>query len=228
MKPKDLKFPFRWEERKPLLKNGILYIPNYYFRHQEWKICSFFENQNPIYIEFCSGNGEWIIRKAFANPQMNWIAVEKNFDRVRKIWSKRENHGLSNLFIVSGFAEELVKFYLPKKQIAGAYINFPDPWPKEKHAKNRLFQEEFIAHLGECLLPNGKIHVVTDDKSYLEQILHEMITSDIFKPAMDHPFYLENPTDYGESWFERLWKEKGRSIFHTHFIYHGNKTSFSH
>ncbi|GAB4185032.1 MAG: tRNA (guanosine(46)-N7)-methyltransferase TrmB [Simkaniaceae bacterium] len=226
MKPKDLKFPFSWEERKPFLQEKILYIPNYYFQHEVWNMPEFsekemFGNSLPVNIEFCSGNGEWIINKALENPFVNWIAVEKNFDRVRKIWSKRENNQIKNLLIVSGYAEEFVSYYLKKQTIANVFVNFPDPWPKDKHAKNRLFQESFVKKLAQRMTKNSMAYVVTDDEAYLHQIIEVMKASKLWQPYFKAPYYIKNPSDYGESWFERLWKGKGKNIFHTYFVNQG-------
>ncbi len=220
MKPKDLRFPYSWEERKPLLQDNILFIPHYYFCHENWTMPQFstiFRNDKPINAEFCSGNGEWVINKALKQPECNWIAVEKNFDRVRKIWSKRENLQLKNLLIVSGYAEELTKYYLPDHCLSNVFVNFPDPWPKDKHAKNRLFQPTFIENLSRKLIDSAMAYLVTDDFDYLQQMIREMLKNTHWTAYFPHPFYRQNPSHYGESWFERLWKKKGRNIFHAYF-----------
>ena len=93
MKPKDLKYPYKWENRLPVLKEGIFYVPKFYKHHSSdlfpnWEVV--FENDWPVNIEYCSGNGEWIIHKAQEQPLENWVAVEHNFERVRKIFSKKK------------------------------------------------------------------------------------------------------------------------------------------
>src|ERR1700757_2080951 len=105
MKPKHLKCPFTWEERRPLLFQRVLFVPEYYQRHEEWTFPgwedpSLFGNPREVSVEFCSGHGHWIIEKAKAHPEKNWVAVEMQFERVRKIWSKMQNNQLSNLLIV--------------------------------------------------------------------------------------------------------------------------------
>ena len=88
MKPKDLKSPYKWEGRCPLLQDRVFYVPGYYHKHRaelfpSWQ--ELFGNDHPVCIEYCSGNGEWIIHKAQSHPEINWVAVELNFDQVEKI-----------------------------------------------------------------------------------------------------------------------------------------------
>src|SRR5690348_6324632 len=133
MKPKDLRFPFTWEERKPLIHDKVLFVPKLYDRHQEWSFPAWeeiFGSSAPLNIEYCSGNGSWIVEKAKRDPCTHWVAVEKRFDRVQKIWSKMKNEQISNLFIVCGEALAFTTYYAHANSFAQLYINFPDPWPK--------------------------------------------------------------------------------------------------
>jgi len=91
MKPKKLTYPYSWQERRPLIKGGIFYVPDYYQEHDRSLFPSFetlFGNKHPVHIEYCSGNGEWVIDKALNHPELNWIAVEKKFERVSKFIRK--------------------------------------------------------------------------------------------------------------------------------------------
>ena len=73
----DLRIPFKWQDRKTVLLEKFLYIPSYYDRHEEFgrlDLASLFEHQQPLFIEYCSGNGQWVCSAAQADPQINWIA----------------------------------------------------------------------------------------------------------------------------------------------------------
>ncbi|MBP9842063.1 MAG: tRNA (guanosine(46)-N7)-methyltransferase TrmB [Simkaniaceae bacterium] len=205
MKPKDLKFPHSWEERRPCLMEGILFVPKH-FEHEMWTGPSFTGN-----IEFCSGNGEWIISKASQHPEVQWIAVEMDFHRARKIYSKRMNLGLNNLLVVCGMAQPFVQYYLQEGSIDRIYINFPDPWPKARHAKHRIVQAPFTAEMKRILKKEGTATLVTDDPTYHEQMKEEMGRYFIQKPWEGE--------DYGTSWFERLWREKGREIHYLRYTH---------
>lgn len=218
MKPKNLRFPYTWEDRRPLIKDNILYIPDYYFNHQNWikeeglwNPCS---NKNPVYIEFCSGNGEWIINQAISKPYINWVAVEMDFPRVRKIWSKRTNRSLNNLFIVCGKAQEFISHYAGEDFFAKAFVHFPDPWPRKKHAKHRLLQSEFLLSLQHSLYNNGELHLLTDAEAYVEESIKAVKDLPAWRYLYEFPHFITHKEQIGSSWFHRLWQEKGREIFH--------------
>ncbi len=214
MNPKDLKYPFKWENRLPLLKGGIFYVPSFYKCHRahlfpSWEVV--FGNAFPVNIEYCSGNGEWIVNKAQENPNENWVAVEHNFSRVKKIFSKRENLGLKNLFIVSGDAFTFTCEYIKKGSVAAAFVNFPDPWPKKRHAKHRLIQKPFIKEIRRVFQKEGCLTLVTDSADYSAQMKEVVDLSEAFKWAK-----YSNTDNYGSSYFKRLWSSLGRSIYFLH------------
>lgn len=218
MKPKKLRFPYTWEERRPLIQDNILYIPNYYFNHEIWVkeqgSWNPFPNKHPIHIEFCSGNGEWIINRASSEPHINWIAVEMDFPRVRKIWSKRANRSLHNLFIVCGKAENFLSYYVGEDFFAKAFVHFPDPWPRKKHTKHRLLKSEFLLSMQYSLRNNGEMHLLTDAKAYIEESIQVAKDLPAWCYLYDSPHFVIHSEEQGSSWFHRLWQDKGRDIFH--------------
>jgi tRNA (guanine-N7-)-methyltransferase len=212
MQPKHLKFPYRWEERKPVLVDRVLFVPEYYDRHHEWQFPGWetiFGNPRPVIVEYCTGNGTWIAEKA-KESSYNWVAVEWRFERVRKIWSKLKNQQLSNLFVVCGEAYVFTHHYLKDHCVDQVYVNFPDPWPKAKHAKNRLFQLPFIIELTRIVKSGGRVTVVTDDIVYGEQISNEMLAHPAWSSVFPSPHYVTEWEGYGASYFDTLWREKGK------------------
>lgn len=214
MNPKKLKFPFKWEERKPLIHENVLFVPHYYEKHHE---LSLFERKAPLFIEYCSGNGDWVIERAKNAPHENWIAVEKRFDRVRKIWSKMRNQQVENMLIVCGEALTFSRYYLPAESADGVYVNFPDPWPKHRHAKHRLIQASFIEELVRIIKKEGSAVYATDDSIYRDQMLLEMSAYPQWQNSLPAPFYQTEWEDYGSSWFEQLWTSKGRTLYFMQF-----------
>ncbi len=220
MRQKDLKFPFRWEERHPEISQGVLFIPEYYQEHQSFKMPvwkELFGADLPIVIEYCSGNGSWLIDRAKSNPNIGWVAVEWRFERVRKIWSKARNLKLNNVFIVCGEALTFSQNYLDDACVDNIFINFPDPWPKEKHAKNRLIQGQFVDQIARIAKPNAEAVFVTDDPTYRDQILKEMLASPKWNARFPTPYYLTEWPDYGTSYFDTLWRDKGLQIHYMSF-----------
>jgi tRNA (guanine-N7-)-methyltransferase len=213
----ELRIPFTWAERRPVFLDRMLYIPGFYERHEEWKIVPWedlFAVSQPIAVEFCSGNGQWICDRAEQNPHINWVAIEKRFDRSRKIWGRLHRMKLPNLFIICGEAFAAVKHYLPKRSVSAFYVNFPDPWPKLRHAKNRLITTSFLDSLLPLSLPQATATFVTDDEPYAKEMLEQLEASPAWKPLLPEPYFASNPTNYGSSYFYELWKEKGRTIYY--------------
>lgn len=177
-----------------------------------------FGNRNEIQIEFCSGNGEWIANLALENPQINFIAVEWQFKRAAQIWAKKKNRNLANLLIIYGKAEDFCEHYLKEGSISKIFINFPDPWPKTRHAKNRLIKAPFTHRMGKIAAEGCKAMIVTDDKTYTQQVVDEMAGSNCWKACYEAPFYRHDVKNYGSSFFNRLWEEKGKEIHYIEFV----------
>ncbi len=220
MKPKDLKYPFSWEERRPLIQGRIFFVPAFYQEHNLFTFPSFddaaiFGNDNPVHLEYCSGNGTWIFEKARTYPELNWVAVEMDFERVRKIASKISNEKLDNLFVICGEALTFTRNYLKDIVIDQIYVNFPDPWPKDRHAKHRIFQLPFALETARVIKPGEKGIFVTDDPLYSEQITSVMLASGKWEAQHPAPYYVTEKEGYGTSFFEELWREKGKTI---HYI----------
>ena len=222
MTRQELKIPFSWKERKPILLNRLLYIPEYFFAHDLYahlfeESLQFFEKKQKIFVEYCSGNGEWIIEKAKQHPNINWIAVEKRFDRARKIWKKMHKENSKNLLVVLGEGLTFTKFYLPATSVHEVYINFPDPWPKNCHSKHRLLQKEFMQEITRIIPDNAKIIIATDDEITMQRTCDMFLSSEKWQSTFAYPYYVQNWQDYGYSYFSSLWQSKGKEIFYMSF-----------
>ncbi|WP_201456301.1 tRNA (guanine(46)-N(7))-methyltransferase TrmB [Chlamydia sp. 17-3921] len=219
MKPRDLNLPFTWEERSPCIDRGVLFVPKHYSDHYRFATSlweKMFFNELPIACELCSGNGDWIVAQAQIYPQINWIAVEQRFDRVRKIWSKMSNSQITNLRIVYGTAETFFQYYVPSEALERIVINFPDPWPKQRHRKRRLFHPEFVKDLVKVMQNKAALILATDEEGYLKEAIEVLKQS--LTPILPEPYYCRKLESYGGSWFENLWRSKGLSIFYTEFV----------
>jgi tRNA (guanine-N7-)-methyltransferase len=220
MRPSDLKSPFSKNKKQTLIESGVLYLPKSSpttdFHFPGWRDPSIFKQEAPIKIEYCSGNGDWIAARALNDPTTNWIAVEMLFDRVRKIWSKKQNFNLDNLFIVSGEGANLTRSFIQDQSVSGVFINFPDPWPKRRHAKYRIIQSEFIKELERILIPGSTFIFVTDDIDYSKQFIELMHSFPKFESIHSTPFVTEK-TGYGGSYFETIWRDLGKAIRYHEF-----------
>lgn len=221
-KPKDLKYPFKWEERKPALVDRVLFVPNYYEKHDEWTLPDWedpllFGKKAPVYIEYCAGNGSWIIEKALEFKDVNWVAVEKRFDRVSKIWAKMKNLEVNNLLIVAAEALTFTRYYVPSNTIQKIFINFPDPWPKDKHAKNRLVKEPFLSEMARIASLSTTLTLVTDHIHYSRQVIDSFLIHPHWRPSFPDPYFKTEWEGYGTSYFDTLWRKQGLKIHYIQF-----------
>lgn len=220
MKPKMLKHPFSWDERKVLIKDQVWYVPEYYDQYESfpfpgWEHEDLFHNKKPVMVEYCSGNGTWLSAKAQQFPEYNWVGVEKQFKRVRKLWSKAKNQSIHNMIALCGEAYTATRHYFPTESIHDIFINFPDPWPKNKHAKHRLIHREFVHEMWRILRSEGTVTVVTDDDHYSAQVIEEMHPR--FKSVFAPPYFVTQFEGYGSSFFEELWRSQGKTIRYHQF-----------
>ena len=209
----------------PFLAKGIWYVgesggyPEKEFTFPGWDHPEVFGTMaKPLHIEYCSGNGSWIAEKATAHPEIHWVAIERKCARVKKIWSKAQKMKLSNLFVIWAEGHFVTSRFFSNNSIASIFINFPDPWPKRKHAKHRLIQPAFAKELARILIENGTLTLVTDDVAYSTWAIQVFTEAEGLAPCYSHPFYTTSEENYGSSYFDTLWRAKGRAIRNHRFI----------
>lgn len=128
-----------------------------------------FKNDNPIEIEIGMGKGNFIINKAIQNPNINYIGIEKYDSVILRAVEKLENLEIPNLLLIKTDAKEIEDIF--KKEITRIYLNFSDPWPKDRHHKRRLTDEFFLKKY-DLLFKNKKnITFKTDNRKLFEYSL---------------------------------------------------------
>lgn len=132
-----------------------------------------FGNSLPIYIEVGMGKGQFITRMASMHPDRNFIGIEKYSSVLIRALEKREQMtDLHNLYFLRMEAEDLPQVFAPG-EAAGIYLNFSDPWPKDRHAKRRLPSKEFLARYDQILVPEGRIEFKTDNRDLFKFSLEQ-------------------------------------------------------
>ena len=101
-----------------------------------------FNNDNPIHLEIGMGKGDFIIGMAEKNPHINFIGIEKFDSVILRATQKLENIDLPNLKLIRFDATEIENIF--DKEIDAIYLNFSDPWPKNRHEDRRLTSNKFL------------------------------------------------------------------------------------
>ncbi len=123
---------------------------------------SLFKNEAPLYVEFGAGKGSFIINTAKVLPEANFLAFERNSKVVFKSITKLEEETHDNFYIVCADVTNLRDIF-EDHSVDRIYLNFSDPWPKDRHAKRRLTHKGFLEKYKEILKPGGEIHFKTDN-----------------------------------------------------------------
>ncbi len=128
----------------------------------------FFGNHHPLHIEIGMGKGKFITALAQKHPEINYIGIELYESVLIRAVAKRESIGeCKNLTFLRYGAEHLEQVFAPL-EVARIYLNFSDPWPKERHAKRRLTSSEFLERYRRFLQPNGQIEFKTDNQTLFD------------------------------------------------------------
>ena len=133
----------------------------------------FFENENPIHIEVGMGKGRFIIDMAKLHPEINYIGIEKYSSVLVRAIEKQTIEQLPNLVFIRMDAEAIENVF-EKDEVAYIYLNFSDPWPKDRHARRRLPSKEFLARYDQILVPDGKVEFKTDNRGLFDFALEEV------------------------------------------------------
>lgn len=128
---------------------------------REWP----FNNGNPLEVDIGCGRGRFLLAKARANPETNYLGIDRSLLRLRKIDTKAQAAGLANIRLVHGDAMWCLDCLHPGS-VAAFYLFFPDPWPKRRHHSKRLVSAAFVASVTRTLAPAGIIHLCTDHADY--------------------------------------------------------------
>ncbi len=132
-----------------------------------------FNNPNPIYIEIGMGKGRFIINNALEHPDINYIGIEKYPSvQIRAVQKLREMDNIPNLRLLSVNAEILPEIFA-ENEVSRIFLNFSDPWPKDRHSKRRLTSKEFLGRYKQILKPGGLIEFKTDNRKLFEFSLTE-------------------------------------------------------
>lgn len=139
------------------------------------KWAAFFGNENPIYIEIGMGKGQFLIDHAKANPNINYIGFEKFTVVMVKALENIESleNKLDNLCVVRYDAEQLLDLF-EENEVSNIYLNFSDPWPKDRHFKRRLTNRDFLKKYEHVLKAEGVVTFKTDNDGLFEFSIKEM------------------------------------------------------
>ena len=145
---------------KEIIAKGTHYIDNPYELIGNWQ--NVFKNNNPIYIEIGMGKGDFIIKNALQFPNINFIGIEKFDSVIVRAIQKSNELEIENLKLIRMDAERIDEVF--SNEISKLYLNFSDPWPKDRHAKRRLTSPKLLSAYDKIFKNNSaNIEMKTDN-----------------------------------------------------------------
>ena len=151
---------------RPELDASEVYIKNPHDYYENWQ--SAFDKEQPLVMELGCGKGGFISQKAFMHPEKNFIAFDIKSEVLaiakRNIEAVYGSTHCPNVKITAFDIERIPLVVSPKDTVEEIYINFCNPWPKDRHAKRRLPSRQFLARFDQILKKEGVIEFKTDNK----------------------------------------------------------------
>ena len=134
-----------------------------------------FPSQQPLHIEIGMGKGRFLMDMAVLHPEINYVGIEMYDSVLLRAVQKREKleTEIKNLFFIRMDARQLPEVFA-EGEVNRIYLNFSDPWPKDRHAKRRLTSHEFLARYEKILKKDGTLEFKTDNKDLFDFSLEEM------------------------------------------------------
>lgn len=191
------------KRRKP---EACEFMPSDYFA--PLVVEDIFGNDHPIEIDLGCGDGSFLIAMAKEFPERNFLGVERLLGRAKKVSRKAEKAGLTNCKVLRLESKYVIEYLFPEESIDRLHLLCPDPWPKARHHRRRLVQQDFLDCLYKALKPEGEFCFKTDHPEYYEWVCEEM---NQFKKFTQREWN-EDTFFYPKTDFQIQWEAEGKSM----------------
>lgn len=181
-------------------------VPADYF--SEICLSDYFEQEAPLEVDLGCGDGKFTLEMAEHYPERNFLAVERLLGRVRKVCRGAEKRGLKNVRVLRLESLYTLEWLLSEGCVSRLHLLCPDPWPKAKHHRRRLFQKPFLNAMVRVLQPNGELLFKTDHDEYFEWSEEQLGD---FKGLERLP-WAEDDFFYPKTDFQLHWEGMGKSL----------------
>ena len=174
-----------------------------------WK--DVFGNDRLVEIEVGSGKGRFLKESAQRNPEVNYVGIERASKYFAKSCERLAKHDITTARLVYCDAPYFLYKHVANQSVSAFHIYFPDPWPKKRHRKRRIFNNSiWISELVRTLNnKSGKIYIATDYKTYFWEI------QELFDchPDFEYCPKKSTETNYIQTSFEIKYREQGHPIY---------------
>jgi len=194
--------------------NSLLDISDYYIP-LDFSIV--FGNKNNFVLEIGFGDGDFLIEMAQRHPEKNFLGIEIKTKRFKIAVKKAKNEKNGNIKFLHMNANIAAEEIFTKNAFSQVYINFPDPWPKDRHHKHRIVNTEFLQKLSKIMKADAILEIASDHKDYVIHSLDVFNEITFFKSKYPSPEYLHNVPNRLHTKYEKEFRKEGREIFYLMF-----------
>lgn len=170
-----------------------------------------------LHVDVGFGRGEFIADLASRDPEGAYLGIERSRKRVLKVAKRLAKTEIRNVRVLEAEAQWVFREALPAASVTSVWVNFPDPWPKRRHAARRLLDRDFLADVVRVLAPGGSFQFATDHAPYAEHadclLAAEASLVNVHAPDR---FQKERP-ELLQTAYEREWREQHRDCFYFHY-----------
>lgn len=176
------------------------------------KIKEFFSKDQPLHIEVGTGMGTFITTLAQNNPDINYVGIEIDKNVMIRVTEKVVDLGLENVRLVLLDANKLMD-YFNENEVDKVYLNFSDPWPKNRHAKRRLTHSNFLSSYKQLLKENTIVEFKTDNRGLFEFSLISMNTYGMKFENLNLDVHDDEPETNIRTEYEEKFSQRGHKIY---------------
>ena len=152
----------KWDTAGVLLDDTVVQGPV--------SLTDLFGNTRPVELEIGSGKGTFLLARAVARPEVNFLGIEWAGSYCRYAADRLRRAGLRNVRLLRADATTFIRNCVADQSVWRVHIYFPDPWPKRRHSQRRTLQPAFLRELTRILKPGGQLLVVTDHPGYFRHV----------------------------------------------------------
>lgn len=171
-----------------------------------------FGGEASVEMEIGVGKATFLADQARARPEVHFVGIEWSRAYWEYACDRLRRQGYLNVRVVRAEALAFLRDFVVDASVAAIHALFPDPWPKKRHHKRRLFQEPFLAQIVRVLAPGGRLQLLTDHADYFKQI-RDLAARSLLRPTEFVPPATSADGELAGSNFERKYRREGRPLF---------------
>ena len=194
------------------IENSEFVVQDFKGQKGNWR--EVFGNDNPIHIEVGMGKGRFLMDMATLNPEINYVGIEMYSSVLLRAVQKMEENPLDNLRFIRMDAREIEEVF-EEGEVSKIYLNFSDPWPKDRHAKRRLPSRQFLARFNKILKKDGNLEFKTDNRDLFDFAVEEVEPAGWKTDAITYDLHHDEKMNQGNvmTEYEEKFSSKGNPIY---------------